>query len=160
MLGDSYPIIKGNVKIGNNVRFRSLISEPVIIETADIGDNCEFHNSIEIGKGVFFNINCTLLGNVKIGDYCSFAQNVKVVSYTHEIGDERKRAGKGLNTIIKIGDGVWIGAGALILGGVNIGKGAIIGAGAVVTKDIPPNVIAVGVPAKVMKKLSIDERHL
>jgi virginiamycin A acetyltransferase len=51
----------------------------------------------------------------------------------------------------KIGGDVWIGARAVILGGVKIGHGAVIGAGAIVTKDIPPHAIAVGVPAKVVR---------
>ena len=57
---------------------------------------------------------------------------------------------------IMIGDDVWIGANAVILGGIKIGKGAVIGAGAVVTKDIPSNAVAVGVPAKVLRYHGIN----
>ena len=53
--------------------------------------------------------------------------------------------------IIRIGDDVWIGAGAIILPGVTIGEGAVVGAGAVVTKDIPPFAIVVGNPAKIIR---------
>lgn len=62
-----------------------------------------------------------------------------------------KQGMTGVNQVV-IGDGVWIGTRVIIMPGVTIGKGSIIGAGAVVTKDIPENVIAVGVPAQVIKK--------
>ena len=151
-MGDAYPIVKGNVKIGNNVRFKSVKSDPIIIGNASIGDNCEFHSPVQIGDGVFFNLNCSIFGYTKIGNNCAFGPNVLVVSYTHKIGNQKQRADTPLFPQIIIQDGVWIGAGAIILGGVTIGEGAVIGAGAVVTTDIPSNTLAVGIPAKVVKR--------
>lgn len=60
---------------------------------------------------------------------------------------------------VKIGNDVWVGAGATILPGVTIGDGCVIGAGSVVTKDVPANSLAVGVPAKVVKRLNEAERE-
>ena len=60
---------------------------------------------------------------------------------------------------IRIGDDVWIGANATIIAGVTIGNGSIIGAGSIVTKDIPANVIATGVPCKVLREVKESDRE-
>lgn len=60
---------------------------------------------------------------------------------------------------ITIGNNVWIGTGAIILAGVTIGDNAVIGAGSVVKRDIPANVIAVGVPCKVLREITEQDRH-
>lgn len=75
-------------------------------------------------------------------------------SYTHKIGDQNRRAEEPLFPRIEIKEGVWIGAGAIILGGVTIGEGSIIGAGAVIRENVPPNTLVTGVPGKVIKKLN------
>jgi acetyltransferase-like isoleucine patch superfamily enzyme len=59
---------------------------------------------------------------------------------------------------VRIGDDVWIGSNVVILKGVTIGRGAVVGAGSIVTKDIPPNVVVAGNPARVIRELSPDER--
>jgi len=125
-----------------------------------INDGCYFNadgGSITVGNWTAFNIgghiNASCGGNIVIGAHCPIGpgvvmrtanhcfekKNVHIQEQGHQIGD------------IVIEDDCWIGANAIILGGVHIGKGAIIGAGAVVTKDIPSMAIAVGVPAKVLK---------
>ena len=89
-----------------------------------------------------------IIGNsVLIGPY------VRLVSDTHEIGDAKKRAAKNMWLPIEIGDGTWIGAGATVLGGVTIGSGCIVAAGAVVVKDVPPNTVVGGVPARIIRTL-------
>jgi len=109
-----------------------------------IGDNCTVNRlSILYGNG-----------GLEIGSHVRISPNVTVLAQNHVFGDpnilihEQGMSGFG----IKIGDDVWIGAGAIILDGVTIGKGSVIGAGAVVTKDIPPYSVAVGIPARVIKK--------
>lgn len=96
---------------------------------------------------------CVIGGQIVIGENCLIGPKVVMRTASHRF--EKKEVnirGQGHQIAdILIEDDCWIGANAIILGGVHIGKGAIIGAGAVVTKDIPSMVIAVGVPAKVLK---------
>lgn len=91
---------------------------------------------IEIGRHSIININSTINHDCAIGEFATIGPGVNV-------------AGK-----VTIGDGCWISIGVKIINKVSIGKGSFIGAGAVVTEDIPENVLAVGVPAKPVKKLS------
>ena len=90
---------------------------------------------------------------MKIGENCAISYNVHIRAVTH---DPRKPTGPDRKTIEKnivIGNNVWIGANAYIREGVKIGDNVIIGANSVVTHDIPPNSVAAGVPAKIIKKL-------
>lgn len=110
---------------------------------------------VHLGKDVSLHPFCVVYGygGVAIGDGARIATSTVIVSSTHGIGDPNKRiseswSGEG----ISIGEDVWVGAGARILDGTKIGNRGVIGAGAVVTKDIPDASIAVGVPARVVKK--------
>jgi len=84
---------------------------------------------------------------------CDIGPNVSFVTGTHLIGKFNRRAGLGFSSRIKIGDGCWIGASVVILGGVKIGNGSVVAAGAVVINNIPKNTLVGGVPAKLIKKL-------
>jgi len=93
-------------------------------------------------------------GGIKIGDYVRIASHVSIVSFQHNhkrTDIPIKLQGK-VSRGITIEDDVWIGTGVCVLDGVRIGEGAVIGAGSVVTKDIPAYSIAVGAPARVVKK--------
>lgn len=105
---------------------------------------------LKIGSDTFIGraFSCEGNGIVCIGKNCDIAPQVTILTGTHEIGDCSRRAGSGITTDVSIGDGVWIGACSVILPGVHIGNGCIIGAGAVVTKDVPDNTKAIGIPAK------------
>lgn len=108
----------------------------------DIGRNCVFND----------NVNIDITGVVHIGDRVLLAEDVIVYTHSHKIPNLPKEHTAQSN--LTIGDDVFIGARAIILSSCHfIGKNARIGAGAVVTKDIPENAIAVGVPAKVVKYL-------
>jgi acetyltransferase-like isoleucine patch superfamily enzyme len=97
-------------------------------------------------------------GGVTIGDNVLIAPMVKILAVNHNYADPTRPVidqgitGKG----IVIEDGAWIGAGAAILDGVRIGKGAVIGANAVVTRDVPPRAVSVGIPAKVVRYIQGD----
>ena len=92
-------------------------------------------------------------GMVKIGSRVMCANNVSILAATHETGVQSRRDNIEYAKPVEIGDDCWIGANVSIMPGVKIGKGCTIGAGAVVTKDIPDFSVAVGAPAKVIKKV-------
>src|SRR5262249_44647940 len=94
-------------------------------------------------------------GGVTIGNSVLIAPQAKFLAVNHNFTDvtrpviEQGITGRG----IVVEDGAWIGAGATIVDGVRIGEGAVVGANAVVTKDVPPRTVVVGVPARVVKDL-------
>lgn len=90
---------------------------------------------------------CEGNGIVTIGKNCDIAPQVTILTGTHEIGEENRRAGKGVTLNTTIGNGCWLGAKCMIMPGIHIGNGCIVAAGALVTKDMSPNTIAKGVPA-------------
>ena len=113
----------------------------------------DFGKNIKIGKDVFVNSGCCFQdqGGVTLGDGCLVGHNVVFATLDH---DKRPgRRGDMTAAPIVVGKDVWIGAHATILKGVKIGDGAIVAAGAVVTRDVPPNTIAAGVPARVVKAI-------
>jgi len=111
--------------------------------------NISIGRKVVIGEWCFFDG----FGGIEIGDWTIIAHNCSFISEDHGFDalDTPIRFQKKVVAPIKIGRDVWIGCGVRILKGVTIGNGAVIGAGSVVTHDIPPFSIAVGVPAKVIK---------
>jgi maltose O-acetyltransferase len=126
-----------------------------------LGDNavimsrfsCDCGTNIEAGKNLFVNSNNVWLDCTKItiGDNVLFGPNVTILGAGHPLDAIARRSQWGDAKPIKIGDDVWVGAGVIIKDGVTIGDRAVIGAGAVVTKDVPPDAIVAGTPARVMR---------
>ncbi|GAB1223190.1 hypothetical protein ENUP19_0136G0027 [Entamoeba nuttalli] len=120
--------------------------------------NCTRGNFIDIGDNTVININCYILegGPVKIGNNVMIGPNVSLIGGTHSTDPKIRNAcgGTAYGKPITIKDGAWIGCGAIILPGVTIGENAIVGSGNVVTHDVPDNMIAVGNPAKVRRRVS------
>jgi len=110
---------------------------------------------LRIGAGCYLTtpLFIDLTSHVSIGDGVGIGHHTVLVTTAHEIGPPEQRMGMANPQPIVIGDGVWIGARVTILPGVSIGAGAVVGAGSVVTHDIPPNAVAVGVPARVRRVL-------
>ncbi|KAK9238614.1 trimeric LpxA-like protein [Lipomyces kononenkoae] len=111
--------------------------------------------NISVGDDFYANFNATILdcSLVTIGDRVMFGPGVNLLSATHETSLESRRAGIEYAKPITIGSDCWIGGNVTVLPGVTIGEGCTIGAGSVVTKDIPPFSVAVGSPARVIKKV-------
>ncbi|MBD2183657.1 acyltransferase [Planktothrix sp. FACHB-1355] len=114
---------------------------------------------IEIGDYTSIGPYTCMTGrDIKIGKYCLIAPHVGIFANNHVFTDptvpivQQGHTYKG----IVIEDDCWLGSGVKVLDGVTIGRGSVIGAGAVVTKDIPPYSIAVGVPAKVVGKRDVS----
>jgi acetyltransferase-like isoleucine patch superfamily enzyme len=110
---------------------------------------------IDIGQDTFIGLNVCISGpgNIKIGKHCLIAAHTGIYANNHNFTDPMepiKYQGITCKGIV-IEDDCWLGHGVKVLDGVTIGKGSVIGAGAVVTKDIPPFSVAVGIPARVIK---------
>ena len=127
----------------NRLDSTSFLSPPLQIDYA---------NRIEIGKHVFINNNfiCMSHGYVTIEDGVMIAPRVTLLTANHNLYNHRILKCKP----IRICKNAWIGSGAIILAGVTIGENAVVGAGAVVTKDVAPNTVVGGNPAKVIKTLT------
>lgn len=135
----------GSVKLGDNV----VILRDTIIETAEGG-------SVSIGVETYIHQNCQLIvakNQLKIGARVMIAGNCAFYPHDHGVapGETIRTQPLVSKGPIVIGDDAWIGSGVIVLGGVEIGDGAVIGAGSVVTKDVPNNGIAYGVPARIVK---------
>ena len=123
-----------------------------------VGDNfhCDFGQHIHVGDNFHADYNCTMLdlAEIRIGNNCLIGPDVGIYTAGHRLEPE----GRTLDVYgmpITIGNDVWIGGHSTILPGVTIGDGAVVAAGAVVTKDVEPNTIVGGVPAKVIKKIEV-----
>jgi len=161
------------ISLGDNVVVEGSVTLWVDTESSSItiGDNSylssfcilrTYDGWIRIGRNCTVNYYAILYGQggLRIGNDVRIAPQVMIMPTNHIFEDPdvpiRKQGIKGKG--IQIEDDVWLGVGAIVLDGVTIGKGSVIGAGAVVTKDIPPYSVAVGVPAKVVKKRGVDKQ--
>ena len=111
----------------------------------------DYGQNITIGKNVFLNTSCHFQdqGGINIGDGTQIGHNVVLATLNHN--ENPAQRSETIPAPIVIGRNVWIGANATITPGVTVGDGAIVAAGAVVTKDVPPDTIAGGVPARVIR---------
>jgi acetyltransferase-like isoleucine patch superfamily enzyme len=114
--------------------------------------------NIQLGRNVFINSGCRFQdqGGIIIGDGVLIGHNVVLATLNHDV-DPQKRSDMHPAPIV-IGNNVWIGAQATVLPGVTIGDGAIVAAGAVVNRDVPANVIVGGVPAKIIKRIEVNQK--
>lgn len=113
----------------------------------------DYGKNITVGEGVFINACCHFQdhGGVIIGDGCQIGHNVVFATLNHELAPERRKTTR--PAPIVLGKNVWIGSNATVLQGVSIGDNAVIAAGAVVNKDVAPNTVVGGVPAKFIKQI-------
>lgn len=112
-----------------------------------------------IGKNCYISIECyfDLAAAITIGDRAAIGPRSTLITAAHQHGSAIYRAGTLSSAQINICDGAWLGANVLVLPGVTVGSGAIVAAGSVVTRDIPPNTLAAGVPALVKRALSEEQ---
>jgi len=117
---------------------------------------CEFGFNISVGKQFYANFDCVMLDGegIEIGDHVLFGPRVGIYTSNHAIDAQERAAGGCYAKKVTIGNNVWIGAGVHINQGVTIGDNSIIGSGSVINKDIPANVIAAGVPCKVIREIT------
>ena len=137
---------------------------------AECGNNCYIElpfranwggHNVHFGNDVYANYNLTIVddGHVYVGNKVMFGPNVVIATANHPIEPSLRDKALQYNKDVYIGDNVWIGAGVIIVPGIRIGKNSVIGAGSVVTKDIPDNVVAVGNPCKILRKISEHDKN-
>ena len=136
---------------------------------AEIGENCYIEPPLHanwgkythFGNNVYANFNLTLVDDTDIfvGDNVMFGPNVIISTAGHPVDPPLREKVAQFNIPVRIGKNVWIGAGAIVLPGVTIGDHSVIGAGSVVTKDIPPNVVAVGNPCRVLREINDRDKE-
>ena len=134
------------------------VGEGVVVRTPF---RCDYGTHISIGDGTFVNYDCILLdvAPIRIGAACQLATGVHVVTATHPVDPEPRRQGWESSEPITIGDNVWLGSGVVVCPGITIGDDTVVGAGGVVTRDLPPGVVAAGVPARVLREISEGDRR-
>ena len=135
----------------------------------EVGEGCyiepPFHANwggahVRFGKYVYANFNLTLVDDsyITVGDYTMFGPNVTISTAGHPIDPTLREKVMQYNMPVQIGRNCWLGAGVIVMPGVSIGDNSVIGAGSVVTRDIPANVVAVGVPCRVLRGIGEHDR--
>lgn len=117
----------------------------------------DFGRNIRLGKGCFIQQGCTFFdrGGITIGNEVFIGPKVNLITINHDSNPENRSATYGRPIIIE--DRVWIGINSTVLPGVTIGQGAIVGAASVVTKDVAPNTIVAGNPARFIKNIETKQ---
>lgn len=121
---------------------------------------CDYGYNITVGDFFYANHNLVITdgARVTLGDHVFIAPNCCITTAEHAIDPEQRKAGMEIAKPVTVGNNVWIGAGTTVLAGVTIGNNTVIGAGSVVTKSLPDNVVAVGVPCRVLRPITPEDR--
>lgn len=116
---------------------------------------CDYGYRIRVGARTFINYGLVALdvAMISIGDDVQIGPNVQLLTPTHPVDADVRRAKWEAAEPISIGDNVWLGGGVIVLPGITIGENAVVGAGSVVTRPLPSNVVAAGNPAGIVRSL-------
>jgi len=138
-------------RAGMTIGRSSLVQGPIRI-TGE-GNPCE---QISIGTFTLISgsLHCDIGAPLHIGNRVRIGYDVSLLTVDHRVGPEAMRSGDRKFGSIEIGDGAWLASRVVVLPGIRIGAGAIVAAGSVVTRDVPPNALIAGVPARVVRDLS------
>ena len=139
-------------------------ARPILVELlGHLGDEAhikpplyvDYGTYLSVGARTFINYNLTALdvAPIVIGEDCQIGPNVQLLTPVHPMAPQPRKDRLEAARPITVGNNVWLGGGAIICPGVTIGDNSVIGAGAVVTRDIPADSLAVGSPARVIRKL-------
>jgi len=120
-----------------------------------------YGTNVHIGNHFYANFNLVIVDDIDvyIGEHVMIAPNVTITPTGHPVDPEIRKPGTQFSIPVRIGNDVWIGSNVVILPGVNIGDNSVIGAGSVVTHDIPENVVAVGNPCRILRKINERDKE-
>ncbi|MFA9397590.1 MAG: maltose acetyltransferase domain-containing protein [Clostridiaceae bacterium] len=120
-----------------------------------------YGKNVHIGNHFYANFNFVIVDDIDvyIGKYVMIAPNVTITATGHPVDPDLRRPGMQFSIPVRIGNNVWIGSNVVILPGITIGDNSVIGAGSVVTHDIPENVVAVGNPCRVLRKINQHDKE-
>ncbi len=137
---------------------RELLPNAAALPIIEPPFRCDYGTHIHLGERVYFNFGCVVLDvcPVRIGSDVLFGPHVQIYAATHPLDVATRRRWLEAGAPVTVGDDVWVGGGAILCPGVTVGSGSVIGAGAVVVKDIPPGALAVGNPARVVRRLPYE----
>lgn len=138
-------------RILGSVGKRAIVASPL---------HAAYGSNVHIGDDFYGNVNLTLVDDVdiRIGSGVMIAPNVTLTTTGHPVHPDLRHDYNRFSEPIVIEDKVWIGSNAVVLPGVTIGYGSVIGAGSVVSRDVPPMVVAVGVPCRPMRPITDADR--
>ena len=121
---------------------------------------CDYGGNISLGDGFFANYHCVILdcAPVTFGDNVMIGPNCGFYTAGHPVEAEQRRSGLEYALPITVGSDVWLGGSVAVLPGVTIGSGSVIAAGSVVTRDIPPGVVAAGSPCRPLRPVGPGDR--
>lgn len=125
---------------------------PLIAGSGDLRRRLSFGSHCWINTGLRLDVGAT----ITISDHVVIGHEVMLVTSTHAYGGPEHRAGRLTVAPIVVEPGAWLGARCMILPGVTVGRGAVVAAGAVVNRDVPPNTLVGGVPARVLRELPAE----
>jgi len=116
---------------------------------------CDYGFNISVGDRTFVNYGAVFLdvARINIGANVQIGTSVQLLTAGHPLDAETRGEGWESGSAITVGDGVWLGSGVIVCPGVTIGENAVVGAGSVVAADLPPSVLAVGNPARIVRPL-------
>lgn len=158
-LTDAYNASYGELPEVREAILRKLVKHAEEGAFFEPGFRCEFGFNITLGKNFYANFGCVMLdpGEIIIGDNVLFGPRVSIYTSRHAFNAQERAAGACYAKPVKIGNNVWVGGGVHMDHGITIGDNTVIGAGSVITRDIPSNVVAAGVPCRVIREITEDE---
>lgn len=120
--------------------------------------HCDYGSNIEVGERFYANAGCVFLDGapVTIGARVQLGPQVQLLAVSHPLDRGQRAAGLEYGEPITIGDDAWLGGGAIVLPGVTIGEGAVVGAGSVVTRDVAPEAVVAGNPARALRPSVVE----
>ena len=160
-------MIEYNMTLPTETKKRQKLLKEVF---AEVGDGCTVETPlnanwgckhVHLGKGIYINSNVTFVDDeqIYIGDYSMISPNVVFTTSGHPVLPVLRENHYVYNLPILIGKNVWIGSNVSIMPGISIGDNTVIRAGSVVTNDIPANVVAYGVPCRVIREIGEKDRE-